>query len=480
MSDSSLVTPVLIVDDDNAVITAERRLLEGGGVAPVLAFTDASAAVRALADYPFALVLLDVRMPGLSGLDALAAIRSARPEATVAMVSGVTELDTALECIRRGAADYLVKPVEPVRLLRFVKNALEQLQLRASYRVVRSGLVGEGPLPELPGLRTANPKLRTIYGYCASIAPLRAPLLIRGETGTGKDVLARAVHAASGRSGPFVSVNAGGLDDALFSDALFGHRRGAYTGAGEAREGLVAKARGGTLFLDEIGDLESASQVKLLRLIENNEYLPLGSDDPRSAEARIILATHQDLRLLMGDSRFRKDLYYRISTYEVELPPLRERPEDIPELFERFLEEARAEQGGTFDFAESSLDLLLEYDFPGNIRELRAFAQRAATRAIASASRRVDTSVLLEEGALAAAAARFERVRHGGKGSGLEDVLESLPSPLPDLSAWQGLLIREALRRSGGNISMAARSIGQSPQALHQRLRRRTAARLEP
>ena len=315
-------------------------------------------------------------------------------------------------------------------------------------------------------LESSEDSVRNIYRFCSSIATLREPILICGETGTGKDVLAREIHRVSGLQGKFVALNVGGLDDQLLSDTLFGHRRGAYTGAREPRSGLVSEAAEGTLFLDEIGDLDASGQIKLLRLVENKEYYPLGSDRPEICRARIILATNQDLHDLMQKRSFRSDFYYRISTYEVQLAPLRDRPLDIIPLFTQFVETAARELQAEVFCHQHKLKPLLRYRYPGNIRELRSIAHRCVHCARSYGTSEIDSKIVEEV---------LARCR--GTGSSPAPINSDgkirFPTTLPSLKDWVDALISEALRRSGDKVSVAARSIGLSPQALHQRLQRR-------
>ncbi|TVQ23362.1 MAG: sigma-54-dependent Fis family transcriptional regulator [Spirochaetaceae bacterium] len=308
--------------------------------------------------------------------------------------------------------------------------------------------------------------VRAIYRFCASVAALPEPILICGETGTGKDVVAREIHRISGLPGEFVALNVGGLDDQLLSDTLFGHRKGAFTGAGDQRSGLVSEAAEGTLFLDEIGDLDAAGQIKLLRLVENKEYYPLGSDTPEVCHARIILATNQDLNDLIRKRSFRSDFYYRISTYEVQLLPLRNRPLDIIPLFTQFASRAANRFGVTLELEESALTPLLKYQYPGNIRELRSIAHRCV-----HFTRSVGVSTITPE-IIEKVLASYRGTRANLTPARSDETIQ-FPSTLPELRTWIDALITEALRRSGDTISVAARSIGLSPQALHQRLQRR-------
>jgi len=306
--------------------------------------------------------------------------------------------------------------------------------------------------------------VRAIFLYLESVAPSRQPVLITGETGTGKELIARAIHSLSGLRGPFVAINLAGLDDAMFSDTLFGHQRGAYTGADRTREGLIRQASGGTLFLDEIGDLSLGSQVKLLRLLQEGEYLPLGSDKVQGSEARIVVATHADLKSSMGQGVFRPDLYYRLCSHRVELPPLRDRPEDIPLLTAHFLKKAAAMLGKTVPAAPVELNrYLAAYRFPGNIRELEAIIHDAVAR---SGSR-----ILPLEPVVAAIGSDLRPPISSAT------VVSACPvcpfaEKFPTLKEAENLLVSEALRLADNNQRLAAAYLGITRQALNKRLSR--------
>lgn len=300
-----------------------------------------------------------------------------------------------------------------------------------------------------------------IFRYVEMIADSNETILIVGETGTGKELLAEAVHRASGRTDSFVAVNTAGLDDELFSDTLFGHRKGSYTGAVDHREGLIRSAWGGTLFLDEIGSLSAACQIKLLRLVEKGEYLPIGADQPQIARARLVFASNRDLRHLSAKGLFRTDLYYRLHTHELRIPSLRERRCDIKPLFEHFIEEAAAAFNRNAPAVPSNVfDLLRGYRFPGNVRELRSMVFRAVGRHT--------------DGPLSLDAIR-EMIRQGEASLSGADVEPQVVfgGRLPTLGEVAELLIDEALERSDGNQSVAAESLGISRQALNKRLKRR-------
>jgi transcriptional regulator with PAS, ATPase and Fis domain len=314
-----------------------------------------------------------------------------------------------------------------------------------------------------------------LMAYAEAIARSSHPVLVIGETGVGKELFSRAVHALSGRKGELVAINAAGLDDALFADLIFGHRKGAYTGADSDLEGLIDKARDGTLFLDEIGDLSLASQLKLLRVIETGEYFPLGSDLMRRGRARFIVATNRDLDAVVGASHFRRDLYYRLRGHQIRIPPLRERLGDLPLLVERFIASAAEELGKKPPLAPPELyPLLRGYTFPGNVRELQSMVFEAVNAhgtqgAGASGSGSLSLSIFREAIGLASGGTAPHRPP-------AETPPLIFPNPLPSASELAELLFDEALKRAGGNQSVAARLLGVSPQAVSKRLKARKAA----
>lgn len=306
---------------------------------------------------------------------------------------------------------------------------------------------------------TRSKKMRAIFHYIEAVARSRKPILITGETGTGKELLARAVHAASGLSGPHVAVNIAGLDDNMFSDTLFGHKKGAYTGADKDRSGLVVKAEGGTLLLDEIGDLSESSQVKLLRLLEERIYYPIGSDVPEKSNACIIACSNHNIEGLVAKGKFRKDLYFRLKIHHIHIPPLRDRITDIPLLFEHFLKEASGSMEKKMpSMPDELITLLSTYHFPGNIRELQAMVYDAvAQNRTGRLSLDIFKGLMRQQGS--------EQAMEAGS---IADILGRFPT----LKDAETLLVSEALKRSSGNQGIAASLLGISRQALNQRLKK--------
>ncbi|HEX6642599.1 MAG TPA: sigma-54 dependent transcriptional regulator, partial [Thermoanaerobaculia bacterium] len=363
------MNPILIVDDEESVLNGVRRTLRANGFDEVLMCADSRNVEPLLEGEPIALILLDLMMPHIGGRELLERIASSHPEIPVVVVTAEQDVRIAVDCMKVGAYDYLLKPVGADELMATVRRALEHRELRDENARLRSKLL-EQDLEQpavFSGLITADAAMIRVFAYLEVIARGSHPALITGETGTGKELIARALHELSGRRGPFVAVNVAGLDDTMFSDTLFGHRPGAFTGASGTRRGMIEQAGRGTLFLDEIGDLAEASQVKLLRVLQEREYYTLGDDVPKRLEARVIAATHQD------PARLRRDLYFRLRSYHVRIPPLRERLGDLPLLINHIVREAAQDLGKQPPVVPERLYRALgRYEFPGNIRELRA------------------------------------------------------------------------------------------------------------
>ncbi len=466
MPDSTPYLPVYILDDEQALTRSFLLTLKSFGFADVRTFHDGREILGLFSERESGVLLLDLSMPGMPGEEVLGRVRECSPLVQVVVVTGIDEADTAVRCIRAGAFDYLVKPVDPDRLVTTVRRAMSHASvLEQNFRLRRKLLTGGLDQPDIfRRIITQDPRMRAIFSYVEVVAPLSAPVLVTGETGTGKDLLAAALHEASGRKGRFVGLNAAGLDDNVFADTLFGHLKGAFTDAREARKGLVEQAEGGSLFLDEIGDLTPASQVKLLKLIQDRVYYPLGSDAPKTCTARIIAATNRDLEAAQKQGRFREDLLYRINTYHIHLPPLRERMSDIPLLAEFFLAEACSELNVNREpLSLRVAELLASYGFPGNVRELRSLVFAA-----------------MAGGGMAVLGKRIADLT----GNGLADPVATqqnpdrrsaswqYPDPLPTLEQAGDMLVEQALRTTNGNQSKAAAMLGISRQALNKRLKK--------
>jgi DNA-binding NtrC family response regulator len=463
--------PILIVDDEAAILLSVDTVLQMAGLNNILTCQDSRQVMHLLASRPVEAMLLDLNMPHLDGRELLQQINQAFPEIPVIVVTGAVELETAVQCMKLGAFDYVVKPVEDERLVSSVHRAMAFRELRRENLALKQHILSDAlERPEaFDGIVTRNKKMLAIFQYIESIAQTSQPVLIRGETGVGKELIARALHDLSGLKGPFVAVNVAGLDDNVFSDTLFGHAKGAFTGAESERQGLIQRASGGTLFLDEIGDLSPASQVKLLRLLQENEYFPLGRDDTRRADARIVASTNADLWELQQSGKFRKDLNFRLATHRIYVPPLRERLDDLPLLVAHFLEQAAGELKKKLPPPPDELvSLLRRYPFPGNVRELQTLIFDAASRHKGDAlSLEVfEARIRRQRGSLVPAPA--------DEASGALQAEEKLvfPDKLPTIRQATDLLVAEAMNRANGNQTIAAGMLGISQQALSKRLKK--------
>lgn len=455
---------ILLVDDEPDWLGSLALTLEARAGLTHLITCDDSRRVMALLDQGgIGLVVLDLTMPHLSGEALLKELAERHPEVTAIVISGLNQLETAVRCMKLGAFDYCVKTDEEDRIVGAVLRAVRMQEMRRDNQELSSRLVsGELRHPEaFAGIVTGDRGMLALFSYLEAVAPSPQPLLITGESGVGKELFARAAHRLSGCRGKLVTVNVAGLDDTVFADTLFGHLRGAFTGAEQARRGMVEEAAEGTLFLDEIGDLSIPSQVKLLRLLQEGEYFPLGADLPRRLKARIVVATHRDLAAREGSGAFRRDLYYRLRTHRIEVPPLRARSGDIPLLLEHFLAEAARALGKKKPVVPRELARFLAgYSFPGNVRELRAMVYDALS--------------IHRDGPLALDAF-VQAVRQAPDAPAAAAVPSRNPfagfPQLPTFTEAAAFLVMEAMDRAGHNQTLAARLLGISQPALNKRLK---------
>ena len=367
---------VLIVDDDRRMRRTLQIVIESMGLDSVAA-ADAEEAREHLAASRFDLVITDLKMPGTTGIELLEEIRQTNATLPVILVTAYGTIQTAIEAMKKGASDYVLKPFDNESLEMVVRRALELEQFRADNEFLREQLSDSWAAEDL---FLKSPGMAEVAEMIAKIAPTSSPVLVRGETGTGKELAARCIHAQSDRSERlFVPLNCAALPGELLEAELFGHTKGAFTGADQARKGKFEVANGGTLFLDEIGDMPLPLQAKLLRVLEESVIEPLGSNERVPVDVRVVSATNQNLEECIESKQFRGDLYYRINNFELRLPPLRERPEDIEVLAAAYLERAARERGKTgVHLSDDAIALLRSYRWPGNVRELRTLTERAA------------------------------------------------------------------------------------------------------
>jgi len=460
--------PIILVDDEPDILKVFDITLRSGGINNTILCQDSRKIFSILNEQEIEVILLDLMMPHISGEEILARVVCDFPEIPVIMITGVYEVDTAVKCMKYGAFDYLLKPIEGDHLIISVRRALEMRELRYECSILTHRfLTEELEQPEVfKQIITQNKKMHSIFQYCEAIAGGQNPVLITGETGTGKELIARALHQLSGRTGNFVAVNVAGLDDGVFSDTLFGHTKGAFTGADQVRKGIVEIADNGTLLLDEIGDLSEASQIKLLRLLDQREYFPVGSDMGKLANVRILVTTHKDLEKLQKSGKFRGDLYYRLRNHHVHLPLLRERKDDISLLLDHFIENAAKEfRKKKPVYREELITLLQNYHFPGNVRELKALVTDAVSRhkgRMLSAA--AFKAIIKTDSSITTSPSQLLQASHDSWASQLER--------LPKLKEATRTLIEEAMQRAKNNQRLAALMLGITPQALNRRLKR--------
>lgn len=459
--------PLLLVDDEDSWLQSFRATLKSQGIDNVVLLNDGTKVMEKLAERRFCAVAVDLMMPGVSGEDLIPLIVAEHPEIPVLVISGLNEIKAVVNCIRKGAFDFIVKTEDRNTLIAGVRHAIEIFELRQENTSLQKRFFKEGPdRPELfSDIITAHKDMLAIFKYIEAVADTSRAVLITGESGVGKELIARAVHKASGRKGNFVPVNVAGLDDNILSDTLFGHKKGAFTGANESRVGLVERAKNGTLFLDEIGDMSMSSQTKLLRLLQEKEFMPIGSDMAKRSSARIVTATHQPIAAMQADGKFRKDLFFRLRGHIIQIPPLRERMADLPLLISNFLGEVRAETG--LDLKARIHDiaaLLSHYSFPGNIRELQHMVHDAASLCREKILTPEYFKSLIDFSGDSEAGGRLEQMT--------EKVI--FGNRLPTLSEVRSELFDEALRRTDGNQSSAAQLIGVSRQAVSKYLKKKT------
>ena len=372
-------TSVLLVDDDEAACRLLAEVLERDGYRVAAALSVDEALAKLEREGPFDAVLTDLRMPERNGLDLLKIVREREPDALVLVLTAFGDATAAGEAIRAGAYDFVSKPYDIGALRETLARALGRRRLATASRELRGASRRSGASQEGPALVGHSPPIIEVMKTLARAAPTQATVLLLGETGTGKELVARTIHGYSERTGRrFVAVNCSALAEGLLESELFGHLRGAFTGASGARPGLFREADRGTLFLDEIGDISPALQARLLRALQEHEIVPVGSETPVKVDVRIIAATHRDIGALVRAGKFREDLYYRLNVVTLHLPPLRERKQDIPLLMDHFLRELTERHGrGPVAVDPDAQHRLLSYDWPGNIRELQNVLERA-------------------------------------------------------------------------------------------------------
>ncbi|MSR22405.1 MAG: sigma-54-dependent Fis family transcriptional regulator [Gemmatimonadetes bacterium] len=442
---------VLLVDDESGILESLGILFRGEGYQVVTALGGKDGLAALEREQPD-LVVSDIRMPGATGLDILSRAREVDPEMAVVLMTAQASLQSAVRAVNEGAFHYLQKPFANDELLAICRRAGEARVLRAENRELRQEIRrrergrGERPVGR-------SPNFTEILDLAETVAPTDSTILLTGESGTGKEVVARYIHARSARSErPFFSINCGALPEGLLESELFGHVKGAFTGAVKDRDGLLVAANGGTFLLDEIGETSPQTQVKLLRAIQEREVIPVGATEPVSVDVRIIAATNRDLEEQIRRGEFRSDLYYRLNVIAIPLPPLRARREDIPLLAQHFVRSLAEEQGNSLELSEEAEATLVRYDWPGNVRELENALERAAVLTVGA----VIQASALPESVLSPLAQAF--VGQGAPANPTLDVIERA-------------YIQWVLQAEAGNKTRAAEVLGIDPSTLYRKIR---------
>ncbi|HKB15161.1 MAG TPA: sigma-54 dependent transcriptional regulator, partial [Planctomycetota bacterium] len=454
---------ILIADDDEGIRLSLARAFEQAGHKAILAASGEEALESLRGGCPD-LLLLDLRMTGLSGLETLERARAACPDLPVILMTAYGSTEAVIEAMKLGAFDYVAKPFDPPDLLEKAERALLAGNLA---RGVAHPEPSPGPEP-VDGIVGTSPKMLELLMMIGRVAPSDTTVLVRGESGTGKELVARAIHRHGRRARkPFIVVNCAAIPDTLLESELFGHEKGAFTGAGARKPGRFEQAHGGTVFLDEIGDMSPAIQAKILRVVQHGTLERLGGSETIRVDARVISATHRPLEEFVREGKFREDLYYRLSVFTISLPPLRERREDIPRLAQHFLRLQRSRLGGPeIRLTPHALDRLLAYPWPGNVRELEHALQQAVILCARGAIQpeHLRLGVHPEPPRTDALAALRELAK---------DLLSRKPGAVHgtmlDLAAEQAIL--EALRRTGGNLVRSAKLLGISRPTLRAKMR---------
>lgn len=448
----SFSTRILIVDDEETICEAFKDWFIRDGYQVDTALSGAEALAKVQED-PYDIYLLDIKMPGMDGIELLSRLRDHQPDAVVIIMTAHGSIQTAVEAMKLGAVDYLCKPFDPDELSLLMGRVIAHRNLREENVALREQL-SEHQSGIFDVFIIHSEPMRRIFENIDEVARSSAPILITGETGVGKEMVARAIHYKSERSeGPFLAVNCGSLAESVLESELFGHEKGAFTGAVKARRGRFEMADNGTLFLDEVGEISAKMQVSLLRVLEEKSFMRVGGHQCLHSDFRLISATHRDLAALIKEGQFREDFFYRINVITIPIPPLRERLDDIPILADHFLKRYSHETGKHVEgFTRKALELLTSYHWPGNIRELRNVIERAV---VLARGRMIGASEL----------------------TFLNPRAQTVPSGTTTLLDHEISLIKAALDRCDGNIIRASRQLGINRSTLMRKMKRYQLAR---
>ena len=446
---------VLIVDDDHAHRTMLRTLIGGWGYETHEA-DDGATAIEKVKERSYDLVLMDIRMVSVSGLEALDKIKSYNPAIPIVIMTAYSSVETAVDALKKGAHDYLTKPLDFAKLKLTIERAMEHTRLKQENRLLKENLGQHFDRQNIIGRSAAmNNLLETV----AQVAPSEATVLITGESGTGKELIAGAIHFNSQRKdGPFVKLNCAAIAETLLESELFGHEKGAFTGADRRKEGRVYQAHGGSLFLDEVSEMSLTMQAKLLRVLQEREFTRVGGEMTIRVDVRVIAATNKDLPELIGGGAFREDLYYRLNVVGLEIPSLRKRREDIPLLAKHFLEMFAAKNHKEINgFTPQAMDYLIHHDWPGNVRELMNAVERAVVLSRSDFLSEQDFPIIPD-----ALAAHHDPISQTSRININGDI---------SLDEVERATILKTLEAAGGNKSEAARRLGITRKTLHKKLK---------
>lgn len=442
------VVSLLIVDDEPSVGDSLMSWFKEEGYQVDVA-QDAKTCLTKMAERQYDIYLVDIRMPGIDGLELQRRIKKVQPDATIIIMTAYASVESAVEALKQGAYDYITKPFDPDELAHLVRNAAERKRLMLESQKLKARLEESSETPEIVGKSKA---MQQVMELVHTVAKTDATVLIRGESGTGKELIARAIHANSNRRYmPIVTVNCGALAEGVLESELFGHEKGAFTGAHYQRKGKFEMADGGTIFLDEIGDISLKTQTDLLRVLEEKKFCRVGGNKEIYSDFRTIAATNKDIEQMVADGTFRSDLYYRLNVFTIFIPPLKERPEDIPVLIEHFIGKyARSMNKQIRGIDPSAMGMLLAYDWPGNVRELENAIERAIV---------VAKSEILHA---AGFQFRFEAQKNG----------EKRDRPLGTLSDMEKEYIQTVLEETGWNIAQSARLLDIDRVTLYNKIKK--------
>lgn len=450
---------ILLVDDEKNLLTALETTLLSSGIEKISLLSNASKIMETMEALKPNILVLDENIASIRGSELIGPILYKFPSTQIIMLTAIGDIELVVKCMQSGAIDFLTKPIDEARLLAAIYNALKKITMVDELQKMKSYLTGKNlEHPEyFSKIISTNDKITNLFKYIESVAKTPLPILLTGETGVGKELFAQAIHKTSQSSGNFVAFNAAGTDDNFFSDTLFGHVDGAFTSAEKKRIGLLSEAENGTIFIDEIGDLPLNSQIKLLRLLQEKEYYPIGADKPKQCNAKIVCATNKSLAEEVKSGRFRADLFYRLNSHVIYIPPLRERIQDIEVLIPHFINKHKTNKNFTIGYPKQLLPILSQYSFPGNIRELEMMVADAlatckgSTIPLEPFFNKIDAVKSIKDKTF----------------SNEYSTIDDFPS-LHDIEKQH---IQKALALAEQNQSLASRLLGITRQTLHNKLK---------